>query len=177
MTNKDSLPVYWTLFTYNDWNMHLAATTMGLCYAGSQNGPFTELAEWVNAHFPNSSLIQDDVKLQPYAVQLIEYFQGTRKTISVPVDRYGTSFQMAVWKALDEIPYGQTRSYSDIAKHIQKPAAVRAVGAAIGANPILIAVPCHRVIGKNGAPTGYRGGVDMKIKLLQLEYNHSVQTS
>jgi methylated-DNA-[protein]-cysteine S-methyltransferase len=79
-----------------------------------------------------------------------------------------------VWNALCEIPYGQTQSYSDIANYIAKPASVRAVGTAIGANPVLISVPCHRVIGKNGSLTGYRGGLDMKTKLLQLENeNHS----
>ena len=74
------------------------------------------------------------------------------------MDYKGTSFQMAVWNALCQIPYGQTFTYSDIANQIGKPAAVRAVGAAIGANPLLITVPCHRVIGKSGALTGYRGG-------------------
>jgi len=74
-----------------------------------------------------------------------------------------------VWKALNEIPYGQTKTYSDIAHSINKPAAVRAVGAAIGANPILLAVPCHRIVGKNGTLTGYRGGLEMKKKLLELE--------
>ncbi|MBA2875441.1 O-6-methylguanine DNA methyltransferase [Anoxybacillus caldiproteolyticus] len=68
-----------------------------------------------------------------------------------------------------EIPHGQTQSYSEIANHIQKPASVRAVGTAIGANPVLIVVPCHRVIGKNGTLTGYRGGLEMKKRLLQLE--------
>ncbi|RXZ77651.1 methylated-DNA--[protein]-cysteine S-methyltransferase [Paenibacillaceae bacterium] len=85
----------------------------------------------------------------------------------------GTPFQKAVWKALCEIPYGQTRSYSDIAHQIQKSAAVRAVGTAIGTNPILITVTCHRVIGKNGSLTGYRGGMEMKMILLELERNVS----
>ena len=169
MSNKTNSPIYWTLLTHEDWHMHIAASSEGLCYVGSQNQPFVELADWVNMRFPGSTLSQDDEKLQPYTAELIEYLQGMRKSFTVPFDVYGTAFQMAVWNALCSIPHGQTKSYSDIAHEIQKPAAVRAVGTAIGANPVLIAVPCHRVIGKNGALTGYRGGMDMKSKLLQLE--------
>ncbi|MBP1995127.1 methylated-DNA--[protein]-cysteine S-methyltransferase [Paenibacillus eucommiae] len=169
MEKKTKLPIYWTLLTYEAWTMHIAATSEGLCYVGSQNQPFEELAVWANARFPGSPLTRDDKKLQPYANELIEYLQGTRKSFTMSFDFHGTPFQLAVWNALCCIPYGETKSYSDIAGQIQKPAAVRAVGAAIGANPVLITVPCHRVIGKNGSLTGYRGGMDMKKKLLQLE--------
>jgi methylated-DNA-[protein]-cysteine S-methyltransferase len=169
MSNQSSTPIYWTLFMHGDWAMHIAATAEGLCYVGSQNQPYEELASWAKARLPVSTLIQDDEKLQPYAVQLRQYLEGTRKSFTVPFNYHGTTFQLAVWNALCNIPYGQTKSYSDIAQQIQKPAAVRAVGSAIGANPVLITVPCHRVIGKNGALTGYRGGMDMKTKLLQLE--------
>lgn len=168
---KLNSPIYWTILTHENWNMHIAATTEGLCFVGSQNHPLDELADWSAARFPGSMLIHDDAKLQPYAFELIEYLQGSRKSFTMPFDFYGTPFQLAVWNALCAIPYGQTKSYSDIAEQIQKPAAVRAVGAAIGANPVLITVPCHRVIGKNGALTGYRGGMEMKTKLLQLEQN------
>lgn len=161
--------LYWTLLTYNDWNVHIAATSKGLCYVGSHNQPFTEISEWANIKFPDSAWKRDDEGLQAYVEELIEYFQGNRTQFSIPFDYHGTPFQMAVWSALRSIPYGATQSYSDIAGQIQKPAAVRAVGAAIGANPLLITVPCHRVIGKNGALTGYRGGMDMKTRLLELE--------
>ena len=166
---KLNSPIYWTILTHENWNMHIAATTEGLCYVGSQNRLLDELTDWSAARFPGSMLIRDDAQLQPYADELLEYLQGSRKSFTMPFDFYGTPFQLAVWNALCTIPYGQTKSYSDIAEQIQKPAAVRAVGAAIGANPVLITVPCHRVIGKNGALTGYRGGIDMKTKLLQLE--------
>ncbi len=139
----------------------------------SQNKSFEELSDWAKSRFPGSVLVQDDKKLQPYAAELIEYLQGKRRSFTVPFDFHGTAFQIAVWNALCEIPYGQTQSYSDIANYIQKPAAVRAVGAAIGANPVLITVPCHRVIGKNGSLTGYRGGLDMKTQLLHLERENS----
>lgn len=167
--SKNKHTVYWTLFVYEQWQMYIAATSNGLCYVGSQNKPFEELSNWVKKHLPNRELVQNDEKLQPYSSELTEFFQGQRKTFEQPLDLYGTQFQMSVWKALLEIPYGQTKSYSEIAAHIQKPASVRAVGAAIGANPVLIMVPCHRVIGKNGTLTGYRGGLEMKKHLLQLE--------
>jgi len=87
----------------------------------------------------------------------------------LPLDLRGTEFQRAVWQALLEIPYGETRSYAEIARQVGQPNAVRAVGAANGANPIPIVVPCHRVIGRDGSLTGYGGGLDKKVFLLQLE--------
>ncbi|RUS43298.1 methylated-DNA--[protein]-cysteine S-methyltransferase [Cohnella sp. AR92] len=169
MTNKMSGPIYWSILSNEDWNLHIAATDEGLCFVGSQNQQLEELIQWAKTRYPGGSLIRDDEKLRPYASELAQYLQGTRERFTVPIAFHGTPFQEAVWHALRDIPYGQTKSYSDIAQHIKKPAAVRAVGAAIGANPILITVPCHRVIGKNGALTGYRGGMEMKTKLLQLE--------
>lgn len=161
--------IYWTQLECADWQMYIAASEAGLCYVGSQQQAFEELQHWVSKHKPNQAFIRDDEKLQPYVIELLQYLQGERQAFSFPLDYSGTPFQMAVWKALCAIPYGHTRSYSDIAERIEKPAAVRAVGAAIGANPILITIPCHRVIGKNGTLTGYRGGIEMKRKLLQLE--------
>ncbi|WP_423798573.1 methylated-DNA--[protein]-cysteine S-methyltransferase [Neobacillus sp. SAB-20_R2A] len=166
-TNKT--PIYWSLFNHHPWNFYIAATVKGLSYVGSQNKPFEELAVWAEKRFPGSPLMEDKKKLKPYAAELIEYFEGKRTNFTVPNDFQGTEFQVAVWNALCEIPFGETKSYSDIANQINKPAAVRAVGAAIGANPLLITVPCHRVVGKNGSLTGYRGGLEMKTHLLDLE--------
>ncbi len=101
--------------------------------------------------------------------QLNEYFAGTRKTFSIPLDMRGTEFQKRVWNALLEIPYGETWSYKQLAEFIDNPKAVRAVGGANHNNPIMIIVPCHRVIGSNGSLTGYAGGLDMKEHLLNLE--------
>lgn len=164
--------IYWTLLNHNDWKHYMAATSKGICYVGSLNHPFEELSSWVEKRFPGSPLVQDDEKLKPYTDEFIEYFQGERKEFHAPFDFRGTSFQLEVWNALCEIPYGQTRTYSNIADHINKPSAVRAVGTAIGANPVLISIPCHRVIGKNGKLTGFRGGLDMKANLLDLEKAH-----
>jgi methylated-DNA-[protein]-cysteine S-methyltransferase len=103
--------------------------------------------------------------------QLNEYFAGRRKTFSLKLDFAGTQFQRKVWQALLEIPFGQTRSYGEIAKRIGSPAAMRAVGAANGRNPISIVAPCHRVIGAAGKLTGFAGGLDAKAHLLALEQN------
>ena len=101
--------------------------------------------------------------------QLEEYFAGARERFSVPLRPAGTPFQLSVWRALEEIPYGRTRTYRDIACVLGRPTATRAVGAANGQNPLPIFVPCHRVIGSNGSLTGFGGGLDVKLALLRLE--------
>lgn len=169
METKNKPTLYWSLLKFKDWHFYIAATSKGLVFVGSPNKPFEELFEWAKKRFPGSPLVEDDAKLEPYVIEITQYLEGKRKTFTVPFEYIGTPFQLAVWNALCEIPYGRTSSYSDIANKINKPAAVRAVGAAIGANPILMTVPCHRVIGKNGSLTGYRGGLEMKTLLLDLE--------
>jgi methylated-DNA-[protein]-cysteine S-methyltransferase len=101
--------------------------------------------------------------------QLEEYFAGERSTFDLPLAPQGTPFQLDVWRELERIPYGSTISYSALAQRIGRPNAVRAVGAANGANPIPIIVPCHRVIGANGTLTGYGGGMAIKRALLDIE--------
>ncbi len=101
--------------------------------------------------------------------QLAEYFAGRRSTFDVKLDLAGTAFQRTVWRALLTIPFGETRSYGQIAKQIGRPRAVRAVGAANGRNPVSIIAPCHRVIGSTGRLTGFAGGLDTKARLLALE--------
>ena len=120
---------------------------------------------------PLSELVADD--RHPVLVaterQLGEYFAGKRKAFSVALDLRGTSFQKDVWAALLDIPYGETRSYGQLAKELGNPRATRAVGAANGRNPISIIVPCHRVIGSSGKLTGFAGGLETKAQLLTLE--------
>ncbi|MBM7583495.1 methylated-DNA-[protein]-cysteine S-methyltransferase [Bacillus pakistanensis] len=161
--------INWSTLTHDNWLFYLAATPKGLCYVGSPNGSFTEMKDWVTRRIPEFELKEDDQVLNPYKVELLEYFNGKRESFTYSIDAQGTSFQQEIWNALKRIPYGETYTYSQIAEWIQKPTAVRAVGTAIGANPVLISVPCHRVIGKNGTLTGYRGGLDMKKYLLHLE--------
>jgi len=105
--------------------------------------------------------------------QLAEYFAGARRDFALALAPDGTDFQRAVWQALTTIPYGETRSYRQIAEQIGHPHAVRAVGAANGANPIPIIIPCHRVIGADGSLIGFGGGLDAKRYLLDLERSHS----
>lgn len=167
--NEEQEVVRWSLIHHGDWRLHVAATDTGLCYIGSPDAPFEQLEKWVDSRVPGSALVRDDERLAPYVRELIDYLEGSRTTFEAPLDFRGTAFQTAVWRALQGIPYGETRSYSEIAALVDRPAAVRAVGAAIGANPVLVCVPCHRVVGKSGALTGYRGGLPMKTRLLALE--------
>ena len=111
----------------------------------------------------------DNPVLLKTARQLEEYFAGTRNCFELELDFVGTDFQKQVWAALLTIPFGETRTYSQIAQQIGKPAAVRAVGAANGRNPISIVAPCHRVIGASGKLTGFAGGLEAKERLLRLE--------
>jgi len=105
------------------------------------------------------------------AAQLCEYFNGKRKTFNLPLVLHGTDFQVKVWEALQNIPYGETLSYGELAALIGNPKACRAVGMANNRNPIVIIVPCHRVIGHNHSLTGYGGGLELKRQLLELENN------
>lgn len=111
----------------------------------------------------------DDPTLAAAAGQLAEYFAGTRTEFAVPLDPAGTDFQHAVWQAIAAIPYGATSTYTQLAQQIGRPTATRAVGAAVGRNPLSVVVPCHRVVGAGGALTGYAGGLDRKRLLLALE--------
>jgi O-6-methylguanine DNA methyltransferase len=103
------------------------------------------------------------------ADELRTYFAGVLRVFCVPLDMQGTDFQLSVWNQLGKIPYGETRSYAQIAEAVGRPKAVRAVGAANGSNPVAIIVPCHRVIGSGGKLTGYGGGLPLKKRLLELE--------
>ncbi|MBT2326028.1 methylated-DNA--[protein]-cysteine S-methyltransferase [Variovorax paradoxus] len=124
-------------------------------------------------HWPDTSGWQADAAhavLRQAAAQLADYFAGRRQHFDLPLDlSHGTDFQQAVWQALLAIPSGRTTSYGALSAGIGKPAAVRAVGAAVGRNPISVIVPCHRVLGTDGSLTGYAGGLERKSALLELE--------
>lgn len=120
--------------------------------------------------WPKTDLVSEGNDITVKTIdQLKEYWRGERRDFTLPIAFEGTAFQVSVWKALQKIPYGHTCSYQDQARAIGRPKAMRAVGAANGANPIAIVVPCHRVIGRNGTLTGYGGGLHLKKKLLHLE--------
>lgn len=145
-----------------------------------ENNSLTHLNLSVNqilpADFPKGSITQKDTPLISSAKrQLDEYFQGKRKSFDLPLAPSGTQFQQKVWNALCTIPYGKTRSYKEIAAQIQNPKGCRAVGMANNRNPIMIIIPCHRVIGSNGSLVGYAGGLDIKQWLLAHEKRFSCQ--
>ena len=112
---------------------------------------------------------EGDPTLRAVADQLAQYFAGTRRTFTVPLRPAGTPFQHAVWDAIAAIPYGTTATYTELAEQVGRPTAVRAVGAAVGRNPLTVVVPCHRVVGADGSLTGYAGGLGRKRVLLALE--------
>ena len=139
----------------------LAADEDGLCGIEFPPPRASALVETARAH-------RNGVLLEARE-QLAEYFAGTRRAFDLPLAPHGTEFQRAVWAMLAQIPYGETRTYSDVARRIGRPDAVRAVGAANGRNPIPIVLPCHRVIGADGSLTGFGGGLPTKAFLLRLE--------
>lgn len=140
----------------------LAASDAGLCgLYFDEHKYFVGPQEWT----------RDDGHpvLRQAATQVDEYFAGARKTFDLPLDLRGTPFQQAVWKALQELPFGATCTYQEIARRITNPRAIRAAGTAIGRNPVSIVVPCHRVLGASGDLSGYAGGLERKRFLLALE--------
>ena len=148
----------------------LASVGDDLCLCDWNKMPCAEhnknrLTTYMNADFKiETSLVLEQTKLQ-----LDEYFLGTRRSFEIPLYPVGTDFQKKVWSALLEIPYGETRSYKDIAQNIGNPKGSRAVAGAIGVNGISILIPCHRVIGSNRSLTGFAGGLEAKRILLELE--------
>ena len=122
--------------------------------------------------FSSGLINESSPVLEQTARELNEYFAGKRKTFDIPLHPVGTDFQKRVWDALLEIPYGETRTYKEIARSVNNPKGVRAVAGAIGANGISILIPCHRVIGSNHSLTGFAGGIEAKRQLLETEHLH-----
>ena len=127
-----------------------------------------------SVRFPNraepfSGKSPDNPAISQAKRELTDYFAGELKQFNVPLDWQGTAFQQSVWEALTHIPYGETVSYADIARAIGRPKSARPTGGAVGANPLPIIVPCHRVIGSDQSLTGFTGGLSIKVALLELE--------
>ena len=163
MTTAD---LYYTEFSSPIGVLGLRGTADGL------TGVFMEAHRHGPAAEERAAWTRHDAPLAEARAQLEEYFAGTRTTFDVKLDLAGTggtAFQRRVWAALCEVPYGATISYAELARRIGQPAAVRAVGLANGRNPLSIIVPCHRIVGANGALTGYGGGETRKRALLDLE--------
>jgi len=143
-------------------------TERGLCCLAFPNETGAG-ARWMRRHLPDLPVRHGDPRAGGLAEALDAYLDGALRTLDVPLDLLGTPFQLDVWRQLLAIPYGEVRSYADVARAIGRPAAVRAVGAANGANPVPVVVPCHRVIGSSGALTGFGAGLDWKLRLLGIE--------
>ncbi|MDD1794843.1 methylated-DNA--[protein]-cysteine S-methyltransferase [Enterovibrio makurazakiensis] len=152
--------MYYDSFDSPLGKIHMLADESGLRQLSlCLHHPFEQSLEWKHSKS----------KIATYRNQLLEFLTGDRTQFDVTLAPHGTEFQHQVWQAIRDIPYGETRTYSQIAEAIGNPLACRAVGMASNVNPIPFIVPCHRVIGSNGKLTGYRYGVEVKQKLLQLE--------
>jgi methylated-DNA-[protein]-cysteine S-methyltransferase len=150
--------------------MAVISSPLGNIRISSQDGCLSELS--FSGESPDE-VILDQVLLSTIH-QLEEYFTGKRKTFDMPIALGGSDFQRRVWMEVARIPFGHTTTYLKITQKLGNPAAIRAVGAAIGANPILVILPCHRVLGSNGSLTGYAGGLERKKALLEME-GHAFQ--
>lgn len=144
------------------------ATPVGRIYIAEDNGAITD----IRFHPVSNAVTHETPLLKRAAEQLFEYLEGRRVSFELPLNAEGTLFQRTVWDALQHIPYGETRSYKEIAKAAGNERACRAVGMANNKNPISIVIPCHRVIGADGRLVGYGGGLDIKTRLLELEKSY-----
>lgn len=161
--------LYASKIPWEEWRFVLLSSERGIRLIDLHGASLSELSEQLGVEIvqggTKTSAVNQDLARQ----EIEEYLDGDRKSFSSPLDLRGTPFQIEVWNELLKIPYGETRSYGEIAAAVGRPRAARAVGAAIGANPLPITVPCHRVIGKNGSLVGFGGGLRLKERLLLLE--------
>jgi methylated-DNA-[protein]-cysteine S-methyltransferase len=153
--------MYYTLMDSPVGRLRLEASDKGLAGIKFERPERRRAGAWIE-HARHPVLVET-------ARQLREYFAGRRQSFELTLDVSGTPFQRAVWNALLTIPFGETRTYGELARQVGRPSAARAVGAANGQNPVAIVAPCHRVIGAGGALTGFAGGLDAKARLLRLE--------
>ena len=147
----------------------IASTQVGLRRIALSSGRAVEFLGWLSEHARPGDPREGANVMGVAVSQLREYLSGSRRTFDLPLDVRGTTFQKAVWSQVLRIPYGATATYGDIAQLVGKPKASRAVGGAVGANPLPIVIPCHRVVGVHGRLTGFGAGLDVKETLLRLE--------
>ena len=153
------------------WSIFLASSPQGLCWLSFGSADEEEMAlwAWARKRVPGAWVLSGVEPNQQAIEQLDEYFSGRRQEFTINLDLRGTDFQIKVWEELGRIPYGETRSYGEIAQNVGNSKGQRAVGMANNKNTIAIIIPCHRVIGKKGDLVGYGGGLDYKERLLQWE--------
>ena len=150
-------------------SLRIASTSIGLAYIQLPLANGRGFDGWRKRHAPAAVVKQGFEPNRVYVTQVLEFLEGKREVFDLPLDLRGTAFQQAVYREVACIPFGETRSYLQIATSVGRPSATRAVGAANGANPVSLVVPCHRVIAASGQLQGYGGGLDLKAKLLAME--------
>jgi O-6-methylguanine DNA methyltransferase len=150
----------------------IASTAQGLAYVELPHASGHGLDGWLRRRAPDARCEEAEEPNRAAASQILEYLEGKRTDFDLALDLRGTPFQREVWEKLLEIPYGETRSYQEIARAVRRPRALRAVGNANGANPVSLVVPCHRVIASGGKLGGYAGGLPLKARLLAMERAH-----
>ena len=168
---KDDRSVYYQEFNSPIGLLTIASTEKGICwieFGGIEDNIF-RLQRFTNKWLKEYKLVESKAPLQEAIAQLNDYLTKRRQSFELPLDLYGTPFQKLVWNTLMQIPFGEVRSYKDVAIQMNAPKSVRAIGSANHYNPVPIIVPCHRVIGSNGNLVGYRGGTEIKKYLLSLE--------
>nr|HET6903627.1 methylated-DNA--[protein]-cysteine S-methyltransferase [Ktedonobacteraceae bacterium] len=163
--------LYWSSTPSPRGTCVVMATEAGICWTGTPGTPKEEGFSWLSRKVSFNEIVESEeiAPLQQAMDELRRYFAGVPLQFSCPLDLHGTPFQVAVWQEMFRIPYGETSTYGELARAIGYPKAARAVGAASGANPVAIIVPCHRVVGSNGSLVGYGGGLPTKKWLLALE--------
>jgi len=147
----------------------LGSTEKGLCWLELPGSAGRGFAGWLRAQLPDAEVVEDEAPNRSTKEQVLAYLAGERLHFELPLDLRATPFQHTVYEELLAIPYGETRSYAEVARRIGKPRAVRATGTANGANPIPLVIPCHRVIAADGGLGGYGGGLALKRRLLAME--------
>ena len=156
--------LYGSVISWEGWQFAVVSSAAGISCVNLRATSLAELGLRIKKR-----IIADDTRNECVLKELREYLAGDRRAFTCSLDYKGTPFQMAVWKEIASVPYGQTTSYGELAVQIGRPNATRAVGQAAGANPVPIVIPCHRVIGKDGSLVGYGGGLPLKERLLALE--------
>jgi O-6-methylguanine DNA methyltransferase len=162
--------IVWAAMKSRITTIRVAVTPRGVCKIALGKETAQDFWGWLDRYIGPAPHKMERSGIVALALdQIGEYLAGHRREFDLPLDLRGTEFQRRVWSAVAGIPYGQTQTYTQIAQALGKPLAVRAVGAANGANPLPLVVPCHRVLGSDGSLTGYGGGLDVKQKLLKME--------
>ena len=163
---QKSLPekLHGSAVSWEGWTFHILSSPAGLRFVDLVGTPFSQLAGQLKAR-----VVPDDASNDEILEQVRAYLRGDRRTFDLPLDLRGTPFQESVWRAVATIPYGDTTTYGALAAGIGRPQAARAVGQAVGANPVPIVIPCHRVVGTSGSLTGFGGGLPLKERFLALE--------